>query len=76
MSNVKERIIGAVTIMNEQDAIKVWNIITTTFREKEWENIPEELPDDIDLTMLEEIKENPDCHEFVSSDEAMKLLGI
>ncbi len=54
MSNVKERIIGAVTIMNEQDAIKVRNIITTTFREKEWENIPEELPDDIDLTMIEE----------------------
>lgn len=76
MSNVKERIIGAVTIMNEQDAIKVWNIITTTFREKEWDSIPEELPDDVDLTMLEEIKGNPDCHEFVSSDEAMKLLGI
>lgn len=76
MSNVKERIIGAVTIMDEQDAIKVWDIITTTFRKKEWSNIPEELPDDIDLAMLEEMKADPDCHEFISSDETMKLLGL
>ena len=25
MSNVKERIFGAVTIMSEEDAVKVWN---------------------------------------------------
>ena len=76
MSNVKERIIGAVTVMNEQDAIKVWNIIMTTFSKKEWDNIPEELPDDIDLAMLAEMKADPDCHEFVSSEEAMKLLDL
>lgn len=76
MSNIKERIIGAVTIMDEQDAIKVWNIIMTTFRKKEWDNIPEELPDDIDLAMLAEIKAEPDCQEFFSSEEAMKLLDL
>lgn len=27
MSNVKERIFGAVTIMSEEDAVKVWNLI-------------------------------------------------
>ena len=27
MSNVKERIIGAVTIMSEEEAEKVWNLI-------------------------------------------------
>ena len=31
MSNVKERIIGAVTIMNEKDAQKVWDLIQGTF---------------------------------------------
>ena len=31
MSNVKERIIGAVTIMNEKDAQKVWELIQGTF---------------------------------------------
>lgn len=76
MSNVKERIIGAVTVMDEQDAVKIWNIIITTFQKKEWNNIPEELPDEIDLAMLDEIKKDADCREFVSSDEAMKLLGL
>ena len=27
MSNVKERIFSAVTIMSEEDAVKVWNLI-------------------------------------------------
>jgi len=76
MSNVKERIIGAVTIMDEQDAVKVWNIIMTTFRQKEWSNIPEEAPDDVDLAMLSEIKADADCQKFVSSEEAMKLLDL
>lgn len=31
MSNVKERIIGAVTIMSEKDAQKVWDLIQGTF---------------------------------------------
>lgn len=31
MSSVKERIIGAVTIMNEKDAEKIWEIIQSTF---------------------------------------------
>lgn len=76
MSNVKERIIGAVTVMSESDAIKVWNLIISAFQKKEWESIEEELPDAIDLAMLEEMKNNPDCYEFVSSEEALKMLGI
>lgn len=31
MSNVKERILGAVTIMSEEDAEKVWNLIQSSF---------------------------------------------
>ena len=31
MSNVKERIFGAVTIMSEEDAVKVWNLIQGAF---------------------------------------------
>ncbi len=76
MSNIKERIIGAVTIMDEKDAARFWEIIQVTFRKREWDSIPEEEPDEIDLAMLEQIQNNPDCHEFVSSEEAMKELGI
>ena len=31
MSSVKERIIGAVSIMNDKDAEKVWQLILATF---------------------------------------------
>lgn len=76
MSSVKERIIGAVTIMNEKDAAHIWEMIQVAFQNQEWDSIPEEEPDEIDLAMLAEIQNNPDCHEFVSSEEAMKELGI
>lgn len=76
MSNVKERIIGAVTVMNEEDAMLIWKLITDTFRNKQWADIPVEEPDDIDLNMIEEMKNDTDCTEFVSSDEAMKMLGL
>lgn len=76
MSSVKERIIGAVTVMNEQDANKVWDLIVNTFANKDWDNIPVETPDEIDISMLADIKTNPECHEFVSSEEAMALLGL
>ena len=53
-----------------KSAIRIW------FDFSEWDNIPEELPDEIDLAMLAEIEKDPDCHEFVSSADAMKLLGL
>ena len=31
MSNIKERIFGAVTVMSEADAQKVWELILSTF---------------------------------------------
>lgn len=76
MSNIKERIIGAVTIMREEDAAKVWSIIEETFNQKEWNAIPQEAPDEIDMQMLADIKTDSDCKEFVSSSEAMKELGL
>mgnify|MGYP003303411594 CR=1 FL=1 len=76
MSEIKERIIGAVTIMTDQDAEKIWQVILDTFKQKEWVSIPEEHPDEIDLAMLADIQSNPDCHTFVTSEDAMKELGL
>ena len=39
-------------------------------------NIPEVEPDEFDLQMLKEIEQDKDCHEFVSADEAKKILGL
>lgn len=75
MSAVKERILGAVTVMNESDAQTLWNIITKNFGAN-WANIEAVEPDDWDLQMLHEIKTDPECHEFMSEDDAMKELGL
>ena len=44
MSDIKERIIGAVTIMSEKEAEKVWNLIQSAFF----------------LSDVEEVKPEPD----------------
>lgn len=76
MSNIKERILGAVTVMSDYDAEIVWKLIVDRFSTTSWDEIETEIPDEIDLQMLKEIDENPDCHEFVSSEEAMKILNL
>ena len=39
-------------------------------------NIEEVEPDEVDLMMLKEIENNPDCHEFISQEELMKELNL
>ena len=41
-----------------------------------YSNIDTAEPDDIDLQLLREIESDPECHEFVSSADAMKELGL
>ena len=49
MSNVKERIFGAVTIMSDEDAEKVWNLIQATFL---LNNVEEVTPDPDEIAAL------------------------
>lgn len=74
MTNVKERILGAITIMSDEDADLLWKMIIDNF--SKWSNIEEVEPDETDIAMIREIETDPDCQSFVSSEEAMKELGI
>lgn len=78
MTAIKERIIGAVSLMSDKEAEDFWNLIQNRYiiLPKNWDNIEEVEPDEIDLQMLDEIKADPDCHSFVSSEEAMKELDL
>lgn len=76
MTAVKERILGAVSVMNEADAEVVWELILANFPKRSWSDIETVEPDEFDKKMLESIKNDPDCSEFVSSKEAMKELGL
>ena len=51
MSNVKERILGAVTIMSEKDAEKVWNLIQSAFA---LSNAEEVVPDSEEIAALKD----------------------
>ena len=76
MTAIKERILGAVTVMNDTEAEAVWKLIIANFPRRSWADIETVAPDEWDKKMLADIETNPDCKEFVSSDEAMKELGL
>ena len=65
--NYSKQAIKFLSKQNKPTKIRIINAISA---------LPEEAPDAIDLAMLDEIKNNPDCREFVSEEEAMKLLGL
>lgn len=76
MSNIKERILGAVTVMSDDDAQIIWEVILERFSSNNWDSIEEVQPDGWDLEMLNDISKNPECHEFVSSEDLEKELGL
>lgn len=63
MTMVKEKIINAVTVMDDNDAEIIWNLILKKFPPS-WNDIKEEMPDETDLQILNEIENDPECHEF------------
>ena len=76
MNAIKERILGAVTMMDDSDAEKVWNFVIKNLSPRSWDDIEEVTPDEWDLKMLDEIDKNPDCHEFISQEELVKELDL
>ncbi len=67
MTAIKEKIIGAVIVMNDADAKFFWELIEKKFSPS-WDDI-EEMPDEIDIQMLEAIEHDPECHEFTRKQD-------
>lgn len=63
MSNVKERLLGAITVMDETTAARLWDFVLE-ITDNRWEAIEEVKPDEIDLKMIQEIQSDPDCKTF------------
>jgi hypothetical protein len=74
MSAVKERILGAVTVMSDEDADMVWNMIVQTVPLRSWDEVESVTPDEWDKKMLAEIATDPDCHEFMTEKEMQEIL--
>ena len=74
MSTVKERILGAVTIMSEEDAEKVWDLIRGAFALSNAENVS---PDLDELSALNAYNSgDPEYQPSCSQEDLMKELGI
>lgn len=63
MSNIKERLFGAITVMNEADAMRLWDFVLE-LSGNGWDAIEEIDPDEIDLQMIQEAQNDSDCQIF------------
>jgi hypothetical protein len=72
MSEVKNRLIGAITVMDEAGAQRLWAMVQQLYADS-WDTIEEVQPDELDLQMIRQIQQDPDCQDFVSAQEAQKL---
>lgn len=74
MSNVKERIFGAVTVMSEADAEKVWNLIQATFILSNAE-LAEATPDELEALAAYRNGDS-DYQPSVSQEQLFEELGL
>ena len=63
VSNVKERLLGAITVMNEEEAMRLWEFVLE-LSGNGWDAIEEVEPDEIDLQLIREAQSDPDCQVF------------
>ena len=71
MSSIKERIFGAVTVMSEEDAQKVWDLILSTFA---LDNIEQVVPDPDEQAIMNAYKNgDPDYQPSVSQEICLRI---
>lgn len=63
MSNIKERLLGAITVMDDTSAQRLWDFVLELSGQG-WSAVEEVEPDNIDLQMIREAESDPDCHAF------------
>lgn len=74
MSNIKERILGAVTVMNDKDAEKVWDLIQSTFA---LANAEEVEPEEDELAALKAYRKGASEYQpTMTHDEVLKELML
>lgn len=74
MSDIKERIFGAVTVMSEEDAQKVWDLILATFA---LNNIEEVIPDPDEQSAINAYKNGAsDYQPSISQEDLLKELNL
>ena len=75
MSEVKANLIGAITVMDEDGAQRLWEIVKQMYSSNSWDTIENVEPDEIDLQMIREAQADPDCSTFAADTEVREVLG-
>jgi len=72
MTAIKSQVIETITKMDDVTILSVWDMLVRHFnipdKKITWDDIKEEEPDEIDLMMIDEIKTDPECNEYISMD--------
>ncbi len=79
MSEIKERIIGALSIMSDDDAKILWAYIQDGYvtKVKSWDDIEETEPTDEELEVISKYKNgDPDFVPALTHEEVLKELGL
>ncbi len=77
--SVEDKIITLLEVMPEKDAEILFRYIISKYQLSptiDWTTLEEEEPDKIDLELLEDIKNDAECYEFITSDELKSELGL
>ena len=74
VSSIKERLFGAITVMDETNAKQLWDFVLELYRD-DWNSIEESDPDPIDLQMIAEAEKDPNCQVMATEDEVKRVLG-
>ena len=77
--SVKDKIITLLEVMPEKDAEILFRYIISKYQLSPtivWTTLEEEEPDKIDLELLEDIKNDSEYYEFITSDELKSELGL
>ena len=72
MSEVKNRLIGAITVMDEAGAQRLWAMVQQLYADS-WDTVEEVQPDELDLQMIRKIQNPRFCQCFVSPQDAKKI---
>lgn len=75
MSEVKANLIGAITVMDEDGAQRLWEIVKQMYSFSSWDDVESVEPDEIDLQMIQEAQTDPDCGTLASDAEIRAVLG-
>lgn len=77
MSNIKERIIGAITVLTDDDAEKIWYFLQENFPKKSWDDIEEVEATEEEKQIISDYESGKDEYQpYMSHDEVLKELGL